>query len=63
MAKRKELEDMMAAGQSPFPGAENFAVHDLIDPRETRQKLADWLEWSWPKLKFLLGPYRPTYRP
>ena len=62
-AKRKELEDMMAAGQSPFPGAENFAVHDLIDPRETRQKLAEWLEWSWPKLKFLLGPYRPTYRP
>jgi acetyl-CoA carboxylase carboxyltransferase component len=62
-ALRKELEEKLSSSQSPFFGAENFSVHDLIDPRETRQKLADWLEWSWPKLKHLTGPYRPTYRP
>ena len=28
-AKRRELEDMLAAKQSPFPRAEAFAVHVL----------------------------------
>lgn len=62
-AKRKELEEMMAARQSPFGGAENFSVYDLIDPRETRAKLAEWLDWSWPKIKLLLGINATTYRP
>ena len=42
-AKQKELEDMLAAGQSPFPRAEGLSVHELIDPRETRPKLIAWL--------------------
>jgi len=29
---------------SPFPRAESFSVHELIDPRETRSKLITWLE-------------------
>ncbi len=62
-AKRKEIEDAMAAQQSPFSGAENFSVYDLIDPRETRAKLAEWLGWSWPKVKLLLGTRATTYRP
>lgn len=62
-AKRKELEEMLAAQQSPFNGAENFSVYDLIDPRETRAKLAEWLDWSWPKIKLLLGTRATTYRP
>ncbi|MDG2049548.1 MAG: carboxyl transferase domain-containing protein [Myxococcota bacterium] len=40
--KRKELEDKLSAGRSPFPRSESFGVHDLIDPRETRPRLCAW---------------------
>jgi len=56
-AKRRELEDMLAASQSPFPRAEGFSVHELIDPRETRAKLNEWLDWAWPTLDHQRGPY------
>ena len=39
-AKRRELEAGYAAAQSIFPRAEDFGVHDLIDPRETRPACA-----------------------
>jgi len=42
--KRKELEELLAKRSSPFPRSENFSVHELIDPRETRPKLISWLE-------------------
>ena len=41
--KRKELENMLAKRSSPFPRAESFAVHELIDPRDSRIKLINWL--------------------
>ena len=34
--RRRELEEEMAAAQSVFPRAEEFGVHELIDPRELR---------------------------
>ncbi|MEC7735220.1 MAG: carboxyl transferase domain-containing protein [Pseudomonadota bacterium] len=42
--KRKELEELLAKRSSPFPRSENFSVHELIDPRETRPKLISWIE-------------------
>ncbi len=45
-AKRRELEQQLAEGRTPFPRAESFSVHDLIDPRATRPVLCRWLEWS-----------------
>tara|TARA_Y100001970_G_scaffold258556_1_gene338581 strand:- start:217 stop:1779 length:1563 start_codon:yes stop_codon:yes gene_type:complete len=42
--KRKELEELLMMRSSPFPRAESFSVHELIDPRETRLKLITWLE-------------------
>ena len=42
--KRKELEELLSKRSSPFPRAENFSVHELIDPRETRPKLISWIE-------------------
>ena len=42
--KRKELENLLMMRSSPFPRAESFSVHELIDPRETRLKLINWLE-------------------
>lgn len=62
-AHRKMLEEKLAGRQSPFPRADAFAVHDLIDPRETRPKLCDWLELAHPLLKNRLGPTHFSYRP
>ncbi len=50
-ARRKELEEAFAARRSPFPRAESFSVHDLIDPRETRPRLCRWIERVWPLLR------------
>lgn len=62
-ALRKELEEKLAAGQSPFPRAEGFSVHELIDPRETRPRLCDWLDWIEMRRTVALGPYMTTMRP
>ena len=62
-AKRNELENMMAARLSPFPRAESFSAHDVIDPRETRPMLCEWLDRVRPLLPQLLGPTRFPMRP
>ncbi|MEM7742180.1 MAG: carboxyl transferase domain-containing protein [Pseudomonadota bacterium] len=62
-ARRRELEEMLAAKQSPFPRAEAFNVHELIDPRETRPMLARWVDRVQPLLPRLLGPSYFTCRP
>ncbi len=62
-ARRRELEELMAAKQSPFPRAEAFSVHELIDPRETRPKLCRWIERIQPLLPALLGPSGFSVRP
>ena len=43
-ARRRELEEEMAAAQSVFPRAEDFGVHHLIDPRATRPALCAWMD-------------------
>lgn len=62
-AKRKEYEDLLREGRSPFPRAESFAVHELIDPRETRPMLCEWIDWIQPQLDTLVGPVRFGMRP
>jgi len=62
-ARRKELEEELAARQSPFPRAEAFGVHDLIDPRQTRPELCRWVERIQPLLPALLGKANFSIRP
>ena len=62
-AKRRELEALLAARQSPFPRAEAFSVHELIDPRETRPMLCRWIDRIQPLLPPLLGQCGYSYRP
>ena len=62
-AKRRELEDRLRSARSPYPRAESFAVHELIDPRETRPTLCRWVEWIQPQLDELTGPTRFPMRP
>ena len=49
--KRKEIEDKLSKTQNPFPRAESFSVHEIIDPRNTRYYLGDWIERVQPQLK------------
>ncbi len=62
-ARRRELEEQLAAGQSPLARAESFALHELIDPRETRSRLCQWIEWIQPLLPDLRGPVSFPMRP
>ena len=62
-AKRRELEERIREARSPFPRAESFSVHELIDPRETRPMLCEWIDWIQPQLDDLVGPVRFGMRP
>ena len=62
-AKRREIEERIAAQRNPYSRAENFSVHDLIDPRETRPAICDWIEMIQPQLKAHTGPRAYTIRP
>jgi acetyl-CoA carboxylase carboxyltransferase component len=62
-ARRRELEEQLAAGQSPVARAESFSIHELIDPRETRARLCAWIEWIQPLLPDLRGPVSFPMRP
>ena len=54
--RRREIEEEIIALGSPFRTAEYFAVEDIIDPRETRSRLARLVEASQHYLKTILGP-------
>jgi acetyl-CoA carboxylase carboxyltransferase component len=63
-ARRRELEDELAAAQSIFPRAEDFGVHFLVDPRETRPRLCEWVREIRPRLATLpRGPRSYAPRP
>lgn len=44
---RQVLEDYYHRIASPFRTAERFMILDIIDPRETRSVLCDWVEDAW----------------
>jgi acetyl-CoA carboxylase carboxyltransferase component len=62
-ARRNELEAEIAAAQSVFPRAEEFGIHELIDPRETRPYICEWLEEVQTQLTARSGPRSYTVRP
>lgn len=62
-AMRAELEARFEQSRSPYQRAESFAVHDVIDPRETRVLLCEWLGQQEHRLAALLGPTSFALRP
>ena len=54
--REAEIEAELRALSSPFRTAEAFAVEDLIDPRETRPYLCQFIEAFQGRLKTQLGP-------
>ncbi len=62
-AKRLELEETFQRISSPFRTAEASGL-DLIDPRDTRARLCDFVEMAQGVIKTQLGPGSgPTFRP
>jgi len=55
-AREKELEAELRAYASPFRTAEAFAVEEIIDPRETRPLLCEYIALAEARLKIGLGP-------
>jgi methylmalonyl-CoA decarboxylase subunit alpha len=61
-AKRAEIEARLQAIASPFRTAEATG-QDIIDPRETRARLCEFVEEAQPILRSQLGPTSVPYRP
>ena len=59
-AREREIEEELRQLASPFRTAEAFAIEDLIDPRETRPYLCQFIEALQPRLKTQVGP-KPKY--
>ncbi len=54
--REKEIEEELRQLASPFRTAEAFAIEDLIDPRETRPYLCQFIDALQGRLKSQLGP-------
>lgn len=62
--RERQIEEELRQLASPFRTAEAFAVEDLIDPRETRPYLCQFIGALQPRLKTQLGPkYKAGVRP
>jgi len=63
-AREREIEAELKQLASPFRTAEAFAIEDLIDPRETRPYLCQFIDAMQGRLASQLGPkYRAGVRP
>jgi acetyl-CoA carboxylase carboxyltransferase component len=58
-AAAERIRQELAAVASPFRTAERFGVQDLVDPRDSRPLLCDWVRDAYRVLPRLLG--RPSF--
>lgn len=61
-ARRREIEERLQQYRSPFRTAEAFGVEEIIDPRDTRPLLCEWVETAYSLLPAELGPKRRKTR-
>ncbi|MFN7999821.1 MAG: carboxyl transferase domain-containing protein [Acidobacteriota bacterium] len=62
-ARRQQIEDLLNELRSPFRTAEAFGIEEIIDPRDTRRLLCDWVELAYELLPNELGIKRRGMRP
>ena len=62
-AKQQEIEEKLQALSSPFKTAEAFNIEEIIDPRETRPLMCEFVELAQAQLKTQLGPSPTPYMP
>jgi acetyl-CoA carboxylase carboxyltransferase component len=60
---RKELEEKFNAIRSPLRTAEAFGIEEIIDPRDTRPLLVDWVHQAYEIVPTQLGIRTRTMRP
>jgi acetyl-CoA carboxylase carboxyltransferase component len=60
---REQIEKRLRAVTSPFRTAEHFGIEEIIDPRETRPLLCEWIETAYRLLPSELGVKRRGMRP
>jgi acetyl-CoA carboxylase carboxyltransferase component len=59
----REIEDRLNAVRSPFRTAEGFGIEEIIDPRDTRPLLTDWVALAYENVATRLGPKSRGMRP
>ena len=63
-AKRQEIEAKLQSISSPFRNAHAFGIEEMIDPRDTRPLLVEFVEDAKKVINTQLGPRRgPSYTP
>jgi len=62
-AYRAALEEKLSDLRSPFRTAEAFNIEDIIDPRETRPLLCEWVELVYQSLDTIARPKSRGTRP
>ena len=62
-AKRAEIEARLQAISSPFRNAHAFGVEDIIDPRDSRPLLVDFVDDAYKVIETQLGPSGRSYTP
>jgi acetyl-CoA carboxylase carboxyltransferase component len=62
-ALREEIEGRLSKVTSPFLTAEMFGIEEIIDPRDTRPLLCEWVETAYRLLPGELGPKKRGMRP
>jgi acetyl-CoA carboxylase carboxyltransferase component len=62
-ALRAEIEEKLREVSSPFRTAEIFGIEEIIDPRDTRPLLCEWIETAYRLLPSELGVKRRGMRP
>jgi acetyl-CoA carboxylase carboxyltransferase component len=59
----KDIETRLNALRDPFKTAEAFGIEEIIDPRDTRALLCDWVELAYRNEAMRLGPKARGMRP
>ncbi|OLO27311.1 methylmalonyl-CoA carboxyltransferase [Alkalihalophilus pseudofirmus] len=59
----QQLIEQMEAVRSPFRTAEVFGIEEIIDPRDTRPLLCEWVKGAYDLLPQQLGPLERPMRP
>jgi acetyl-CoA carboxylase carboxyltransferase component len=62
-ARRREIEADLEQYRSPLRTAEAFGIEEIIDPRDTRAILCDWVALAYEIIPTQLGPKSRTARP
>jgi acetyl-CoA carboxylase carboxyltransferase component len=62
-ARRREIEAMLNELRSPFRTAEAFGIEEIIDPRETRSLLCEWVVTAYDLISTQTGPKQHGLRP